>query len=293
MDDRTITLTRSLAAPVDRVWSAWTDPAVLPRWFGPEGITCVTKAIDIREGGEWRFTMEGWGNSFPNRHRYTAIRPMTRIAFLMDDGSDEADPIRVEVSLAPEGTGTRLTQVMTFPSDEAVRAAREMGAEKYGYQTMAKLAAIVEAPAAADDRTLVLTRHIAAPVARVWQAWTDPAILPRWFGPEGWTCNTHHIDLREGGEWRFTMAGHGMSFENRHRHTKWVPGERIEFLMDGVKGEEDAKQVVVTMVPEGTGTRITQVMSFADAADLAAAHAVGAQERGMETLAKLAAMVEG
>ena len=79
-----------------------------------------------------------------------------------------------------------------------------------------------------DDRTLVLTRHLAAPVARVWQAWTDPEILPHWFGPEGWTCDTHHIDLREGGEWRFTMAGHGMSFANRHRYTRWVPGERIE-----------------------------------------------------------------
>lgn len=143
-----------------------------------------------------------------------------------------------------------------------------------------------------DDLALVLTRHLAAPVERVWRAWTDPAILPRWFGPDGWSCTTHHIDLREGGEWRFTMAGHGMSFENRHRYTKWVPMERIEFVMDGVRGEEDAKKVVVTMAPEGAGTRITQTMTFRNAEDLAAANAIGAHERGMETLAKLAAVVE-
>jgi len=145
-----------------------------------------------------------------------------------------------------------------------------------------------------DDRTLVLTRHLAAPVARVWQAWTDPEILPHWFGPEGWTCDTHHIDLREGGEWRFTMAGHGMSFANRHRYTRWVPGERIEFLMDGFEGEADAKRVVVTMVPEGDGTRITQTMQFASAEQLRdVVDNYNAVESGMQTLAKLAAIVEG
>lgn len=144
-----------------------------------------------------------------------------------------------------------------------------------------------------EDRTLVLTRHLAAPVARVWQAWTDPDILPRWFGPDGWTCTTHHIDLREGGEWRFTMAGHGMSFPNRHRYVKWVPQERIEFIMDGFEGDADAKRVVVTMAPEGEGTRITQTMDFATAEQLRfVVDNYNAVESGMQTLAKLAAVVE-
>lgn len=144
-----------------------------------------------------------------------------------------------------------------------------------------------------DDRRLVLTRHLAAPVARVWQAWTDPDILPRWFGPDGWTCTTEHIDLREGGEWRFTMAGHGMSFPNRHRYVKWVPQERIEFIMDGFEGDADAKRVVVTMAPEGAGTRITQTMDFATAEQLRfVVENYNAVESGMQTLAKLAAVVE-
>jgi uncharacterized protein YndB with AHSA1/START domain len=144
MDDLTMTLTRTFAAPLTKVWEAWTDPAILPRWFGPDGITCETHEIDLRPGGVWRFDMVGWGQVFANRHRYTAMEPMTRIAFLMDDGSDAAPPVSVEVTLKAESDGTRLTQVMVFPDQASVQAARDMGAETYGYQTMGKLAAIVE-----------------------------------------------------------------------------------------------------------------------------------------------------
>lgn len=56
-----------------------------------------------------------------------------------------------------------------------------------------------------DDRSLTLTRLIKASPAKVWRCWTDPAILPQWFGPEGHWCETRSIDLREGGAWVFQM----------------------------------------------------------------------------------------
>ena len=70
------------------------------------------------------------------------------------------------------------------------------------------------------DQTLTLTRLIPAPPEKVWRCWTDPALLPRWFGPEGFTCQTKEIDLRPGGLWRFDMIGpDGKIWANRHRHT--------------------------------------------------------------------------
>ena len=140
----------------------------------------------------------------------------------------------------------------------------------------------------AQDRTLILTRHFRASPAQVYAAWTDPKALPRWFGPDGFTCHTHAIDIRVGGEWRFDMIGHGMTFPNRHRWTELSPLSRIAFLLDGMSGEDDAKQVVVTLEPEGEGTRLTQVMTFATAEDRKVAESYGAPEKGQETLAKLA-----
>ena len=92
MKDRQIVLTRLIAAPAEMVWRCWSDPAILPKWFGPEGSHCVPKAIALREGGEWSFDMIGPdGTVWVNRHRYKLWRAPERIEFLMDDG-DDADP---------------------------------------------------------------------------------------------------------------------------------------------------------------------------------------------------------
>lgn len=141
------------------------------------------------------------------------------------------------------------------------------------------------------DLTMTLTRLIPAPPEKVWRCWTDPALLPRWFGPEGFTCQTKEIDLREGGVWRFDMIGpDGKVWPNRHRHTLWEPIRRIAFIMDGDIEDGSSKQVTVTLVPEAGGTRITQVMVFSDPADFAMAKQIGAEALGQTTLAKLEAL---
>ena len=145
-DDRTLTLTRLIAAPPEKVWRCWTDPTLLPRWFGPDGFSCNTKEIDLRPGGLWRFDMIGPdGKVWPNRHRFTLHDPHSRITFLMDGDDDAQPPIEVEVTLTPEGTGTRLTQTMTLPSAEARQNALGYGADRLGLQTLGKLAAVAEA----------------------------------------------------------------------------------------------------------------------------------------------------
>ena len=140
-------------------------------------------------------------------------------------------------------------------------------------------------------QTLTITRLIPAPPEKVWRCWTDPALLPRWFGPQGFTCHTKEIDLREGGVWRFDMIGpDGKVWANRHRHTRWDPPKRIEFIMDGDVEDGTSKQVTVTLAPEAGGTRITQVMVFSDPADFAMAKQIGAEALGQTTLAKLEAL---
>lgn len=143
--DRTLTLTRLIAASPDKVWRCWTDPALLPRWFGPEGFSCRTKEIDLRPGGLWRFDMTGPdGRVWPNRHRYDRMEPRTRIEFRMDADDDAAPPMQVTVTLTAEGGGTRLTQVILFPDAQARATALSFGADRLGAQTHAKLAALAE-----------------------------------------------------------------------------------------------------------------------------------------------------
>lgn len=66
------------------------------------------------------------------------------------------------------------------------------------------------------DREIVLSRVIAAPRSRVFEAFTDPGQITSWFGPKGFRTETLEIDIREGGRWRFVYtAPDGTRYENR------------------------------------------------------------------------------
>jgi uncharacterized protein YndB with AHSA1/START domain len=115
MHDRQLTLTRHIAAPPQAVWRCWTDPAILPQWFGPDGFSCRTKEIALVEGGQWRFDMIAPdGTIFANRHRYTLMHAPQRIEFLMDDDTRDDPPMRVVVTLNADGAGTFISQTITL-----------------------------------------------------------------------------------------------------------------------------------------------------------------------------------
>jgi uncharacterized protein YndB with AHSA1/START domain/catechol 2,3-dioxygenase-like lactoylglutathione lyase family enzyme len=58
-----------------------------------------------------------------------------------------------------------------------------------------------------SDRDIVITRELAAPRQRVFDAHTRPELLMRWFGPHGWRLVVCEIDLRPGGAWHYVMRG--------------------------------------------------------------------------------------
>jgi uncharacterized protein YndB with AHSA1/START domain len=56
-----------------------------------------------------------------------------------------------------------------------------------------------------DTPRFAISRAFAAPRARVWDAWTNPEALARWFGPKGSTSSLLEFDFRPGGAWRGRM----------------------------------------------------------------------------------------
>ena len=58
---------------------------------------------------------------------------------------------------------------------------------------------------AATPPTLVIRRTFNAPRVPVFAAWTDPAIIRRWFAPPGGDCEDAAFDARDGGHYRIAM----------------------------------------------------------------------------------------
>jgi uncharacterized protein YndB with AHSA1/START domain len=54
-----------------------------------------------------------------------------------------------------------------------------------------------------EDGDLVFERMFDAPREQVWQAFTDPEIVPKWWGPHGTTATVAEMDVRPGGKWRY------------------------------------------------------------------------------------------
>jgi uncharacterized protein YndB with AHSA1/START domain len=152
-----------------------------------------------------------------------------------------------------------------------------------------------ESAAETSDREIVTTRVFDAPRALVFEAWSRPEHLARWWGPRGFTITTHEHDFRPGGVWRLTMHGpDGTDYANRHVFEEIVPNERIVHRHNaGHDGGHVASRFTVTFADEGEKTRVTMRMVFASAAERDAVdekyHAV---EGAKQTLARLGEHVE-
>lgn len=116
----TLRITREFRYPHDRLWSAWTDPARLMRWFGPEHDPASDVAADVRPGGSWRacLTNRDTGRALHVSGVYEEVVPKTRLTFSFrwegdnhEDGPGVDTLVTVEfIQLAIDRTMLVLTQ---------------------------------------------------------------------------------------------------------------------------------------------------------------------------------------
>ncbi|BAU52430.1 SRPBCC family protein [Mucilaginibacter gotjawali] len=80
--DRELLLTRTLNAPVELVWEAWTNPEHIANWWGPNGFTNTISKMDFIAGGEWELVMHGPdGTDYKNKSIFTEIIPFKKIVY--------------------------------------------------------------------------------------------------------------------------------------------------------------------------------------------------------------------
>jgi uncharacterized protein YndB with AHSA1/START domain len=146
--DREIVITRLVDAPRALVFEAWTDPAQLPEWFGPEGFAIETKAIDISAGGQWRFDMVAPdGTRYGNRMRFLRLEAPALIEVVHgSDRDDDPAAFRMLLTFDEQANGKTIVTLRQMHPSRALREEKiGFGAVEYGGQTLDKLARHVQA----------------------------------------------------------------------------------------------------------------------------------------------------
>ena len=117
------TLTRDIATPQDRVWSAFTDGAEYAAWIWPAEWE-TTCQIDPRVGGSFRLESPPTGIGVTGT--YLEVDPKSRLVLTWTWDGDNNES-RVTIALEPIATGTRLTLTHEGLASEEEAANHQQG----------------------------------------------------------------------------------------------------------------------------------------------------------------------
>ncbi len=201
----TMTLTADFAAPVSRLWEAFTDPRQLERFWGPPGWPARFTTFELVPGGRVDYAMTSpQGESSRGTWEVLSVDAGSGFevldAFADADGNTltELPSMRVTFSFQPTDAGSRLENVTYFTSAEALEQVVAMGAVEGSRMAMNQLDAVLvslrEYAEGKGTRTEILsdthvriTRLIEGPRELVWRAHHEPDLLRQWLlGPDGW-----------------------------------------------------------------------------------------------------------
>lgn len=167
----TYMLEREFDAPRELVWKTWTDPELLPRWYGPR-VETVVHRLDLKPGGLWLVEMRWGGKSNYQRVEYTEVARPERLVWLHSNSDQHwnvtsspmmADWPRVLLTVVTfEDLGGRTRLRLTWTPHEATAAEIEcfrnaVGGMGKGWDSgMALLAELlVELQAKSNPETVV------------------------------------------------------------------------------------------------------------------------------------------
>lgn len=113
---------------------------------------------------------------------------------------------------------------------------------------------------------LALERVVDVPVHLVWEAWTKPEHLKKWFCPRPWMTTECEIDLRPGGTFRTVMRGpEGQEIDNPGCYLEVIENKKLVFtsaLLPGYRPIEKAAgcggllfTAIILMEAQGTKTK--------------------------------------
>ena len=150
-DKLDLVLERTIDAPIDLVWQAYTDPQHLKKWFAPRPYEITECELEPRPGGIFRIRMQG-PDGFDTGHGNagcvlevaegrklawtSALAPNYRPAEMAAEGC-ESFPMTAIVTFEDAGSGKTAYKAVALHSNEADKQKHEQMGFNDGWGTVA------------------------------------------------------------------------------------------------------------------------------------------------------------
>jgi uncharacterized protein YndB with AHSA1/START domain len=147
-----------------------------------------------------------------------------------------------------------------------------------------------------NGKELIVSRLLNAPATLVWEVWTKPEHIIKWWGPTGFTTTSKGMAVKPGGDWRFIMHGpDGTDYPNRIIFLEVDPPKKLVYRHSGDDDTEPVNfHVTVTFENLGDKTNLIMHSVFTSAAELERLNAAyGAIEGAQQHIGRLDEYVAG
>jgi uncharacterized protein YndB with AHSA1/START domain len=144
-----------------------------------------------------------------------------------------------------------------------------------------------------SEREVVVTRVFDAPRALVYRAYTDPELIPRWWGPSRLATTVEQMDVRPGGRWRFVQRDQtGAEFAFNGVYREVVPPERVVATFE-FEGEPGRVVLTTATFEEHDGkTTLTSTSLFETVEDRDGMVGAGMESGAVEGMERLAMLLD-
>jgi len=143
-----------------------------------------------------------------------------------------------------------------------------------------------------SDREILMTRKFEAPREIVWEAITDPDLIPKWWGFARDATEVKKMDVRKGGQWQFitrTSGGEVVDFHGEYREVKRPEKLVYTFLFGDMEPGEGF--VEITLVEQDGVTELRDRGYFNSQEERDAVIATGMESGARETYERLSELV--
>ena len=133
-----------------------------------------------------------------------------------------------------------------------------------------------------SDTEILITREFDAPRHLVWEAYTTPEHIKRWWAGQRGEVTSIEVDLRVGGRWRYVMnAGEGFEVAFHGEYREIVPNERL-VSTEVYEGMPEGQALDTMTLTEADGRTTMTVLVQHEKAEHRDAHIESGMEGGMQ-----------